>query len=349
MRTVLYNCPYLQAPSAIRWIVASWSEGFKRRGYAFHTCDDPRKLDVMARALQPDILYCDIVSTPIEDESCRNLLADLRQRGTKVCMNVFWPLTGQPPARIEALKQFDVADLYCGEREPDSVTRFAIETGKPYVTMPQAANPQFHFPVPADPRLAYDIAFVGGKLPHKRWFNENVLAPLTKRYRVGLFGPYWTLRDNTLRALSKGARMMHLRTVAAFWDRSRFTISDADEVCLYSSSKISLNFHEREPDNTQPHHIVNQRTFKIAACGGFQIVDPVRALPQYFSSDEIVTAELDARDWLTKVDYFLTHEADRKAIQERATVRALSSHMAQNRVALLEQLLGIMPQVTRAV
>jgi hypothetical protein len=348
MRIALFNCPYLSAPGAIRWIVASWAEGFKRSGYEFHTCDDARLLSAKCHELKPDILYCDIVSTPIEDEACRKLLTEMRQRGTKVCMNVYWPMSDQPAARVDALTRYDVADLYCGEREPDSMTGFGAHTGKRYMTMPQSANPRFHHPVPVNPKFAYDVAFVGAKLPHKKWFNDNILGTLRKRYRVGLFGPGWTLRDNTLRAIGKGARMINYRPLARLCDSARFSISDEDEVCLYSSSKISLNFHEREPDNSQPHHIVNQRTFKIAACGGFQIVDPVIALPKYFASDEIVTAGLDAREWLDKVEYFLTHEAERKAIQERATARALSGHMAQHRVALLEQLLGLSPQVTQA-
>jgi spore maturation protein CgeB len=349
MKTALFNCPYLSAPGAIRWIVASWGEGFKRSGYAFHTCDDARLLEFKCRELKPTILYCDIVSTPIEDEACRDLLREMRQRGTKVCINVYWPMSDQPAARVDALARYNIADLYCGEREPDSMSGFEARTGKRYVTMPQSANPRFHHPVPFNPKFAYDVAFVGAKLPQKRWFNENILGALSKRYRVGLFGPGWTLRDNTLRAISKGARIINYRPLARLCDSARFSISDEDEVSLYSSSKIALNFHEREPDNSQPHHIVNQRTFKIAACGGFQIADPVAALPKYFANDEIVTAEFDAQDWLTKVDYFLTHEAERKAIQERATARALSSHMAQNRVALLEQLLGIVPQFNRAV
>ncbi len=263
-------------------------------------------------------------------------------------MNVYWPMSDQPAARVDALARYDIADLYCGEREPDSMTGFGAHTGKRYVTMPQSANPRFHRPVPSDPKFAYDVAFVGAKLPHKRWFNDNILGVLRKRYRVGLFGPGWTVRDNTLRAISKGARMINYRPLARLCDNARFSISDEDEVCLYASSKVSLNFHEREPDNSQPHHIVNQRTFKIAACGGFQIVDTVAALPRYFASDEIVTAGFDARQWLDKVEYFLTHEAERKSIQERATARALSSHMAQNRVALLEQLLGLPPQIATA-
>lgn len=341
MKNVLYNCPYLQGPGAIRWIIASWKEGFERSGYAFHTCEDARLLSDLCEQLQPTILFCDIVSTPIEDESCRQLLQSLRQRGTKVCLNVYWPLADQPPARVEALRRHDVADLYCGEREPDSMAQFEREMGKPYVTLPQSANPRFHFPVPINPRFAYDVVFLGAKLPHKRWFNEEVLAPLRRRCRVGLFGAGWTWQDNTLRAVSKGARMVGYRPLARWCDSFRLYISDEDEASLYASAKISLNFHEREPDNSQPHHIVNQRTFKIAACGGFQIVDPVLALPKYFSSDEILTAGFDAREWIDKVDYYLSHEDERKAIQQRATKRALGEHMAQHRVVQLERLLGL--------
>ncbi len=341
MKKVLFNCPYLGGPGAIRWIVASWGEGFRRCGYEFHTCDDSRQLEILSKELNPDILYCDIASTPIEDESCRKVLSELRQHGAKVCLSVYWPMADQPVERVEALKRFEIADLYCGEREADSMESFTAYTGKKYITIPQSANPAFHFPVPPNPKFSYDIAFVGAKLPLKRWFNDNILGVLRKRYRVGLFGAGWTLRDNTLRALSKGARIANSLPIARIFDRTRFSISESDEVCLYSSSKISLNFHERDHNNNQPHHIVNQRTFKIAACGGFQIVDPVVALPQYFSGDEIVTANFDAKDWLEKIDYFLNHEAERKAIQERATARALSSHMAHHRVEHLERLLGL--------
>lgn len=343
MKTVLYNCPYLQGPGAIRWIVAGWEEGLKRRGYAFHTCEDTRLLAGLCERLRPDILYCDIVSTPIEEAACRELLASVRSAGTKVCLNIFWPLGAQHRARGEVLRNHDVADLYCGEREPDSMASFERDTGKRYVTMPQSANPRLHFPVPADPHFAYDVAFVGGKLPHKRWFNERVLAPLRRRYRVGLFGPGWTLRDNTKRALSKLWRLAGYSSIATRIDRSRFTISDDDERQLYASARICLNFHEREPDNSQPHHIVNQRTFKIAACGGFQIVDPVAALPRYFAADEIVTAGFDARDWHEKVAYYIRHEDERKAIQERATARAIKEHLAQHRAVFLERLLGLAP------
>ena len=340
MKTVIYNSPYLGAPGAIRWIVASWAEGFRLRGYDFYACDTQDQLIDRCKKNPPSILYCDIVSTPIEDIRFREWLFSLRQHGTKVCMNLYWPMNDQPLERVNALKNFDIADVYCGERESDSMRTFELDTGKTYITMPQSANPRFHYPVASDQKFAYDIVFVGAKLPNKRWFNEKILGELRKRYRVGLFGPGWTHQDNILRAISKGSRLVGANYMARLSDRFRFSVSEEDEPKLYASSKISLNFHERESDNTQPHHIVNQRTFKIAASGGFQIVDPVIALPKYFSSEEIVTANFDEFDWLDKVDYYIAHESERKAIQERATARAQSEHMAHHRVAMLEGLLA---------
>lgn len=340
MKKVLFNAPYCHSPAAIRYIVASWEEGFRRNGYEFHVCDNPSKLENMARSLLPDILYSDIVATPVEQEWVRSLLVDLRAKGAKVCMNVFWPLVGQPEGRAAALQRFDVADIYCGEREPDSMESFVKETGKQYLTMPQSANPRYNFDAGKDPRFAYDVVFLGSRLPHKRWFNENVIAPLRLNFRMGLFGAGWSLRDNTLRALSKASRLARLPALARQFDQRRFSISDDDEKLLYSSAKICINFHERDPDLSQPHHIVNQRTFKIAACGGFQIVDPVKAMGKYFGPDEIVTAGLDAKEWQEKVRFYLSNEDERRAIQERATARALREHMAPHRVELLERWFG---------
>ena len=336
MKKIIFNCPYIHGPGAIKWIVASWEEGFRLKGYEFHVCQDDRTLEAMWERIRPQILYCDIVATRIEDSAIRAFLQKARASGTKVCMSIFWPLVTQAELRADALRRHDVADLYCGEREPDSMGSFELECGKKYMTLPQSASPRFHFPTAPAAKYAYDVVYLGAKLPHKRWFNDNVIGPLRRKYKVGLFGPNWTARDNSLRAVSKLTRMAGLPALARSFDRFRIYIPEEDENKLYSSAKIALNFHEREPDHSQPHYLVNQRTYKIAACGGFQIVDPVAALSKYFAPDEIVTAGFDARDWLDKVAYYLSHDAERKAIQERATARALREHMAHHRVALLE-------------
>jgi spore maturation protein CgeB len=105
---------------------------------------------------------------------------------------------------------------------------------------------------------------------------------------------------------------------------------------LYSSAKICLKFHEREADGSQPHLIVNQRVFKIAACGGFQVYDAVPPIRKYFAEGEIVLADPNRPDeWFRKIDYYLTHDDERTRIQAKGTARALREHTYHNRVTTL--------------
>src|SRR5207302_1169071 len=230
-------------------------------------------------------------------------LEHMRARSVKVVLGVYWPIeSGVPPARIEMLRREDLADLYFGEREPEQMTRFEEETGKRYHVIPNAANPRMHFPVEPVREYAYDIVYLGANLRKKRWFAENVIRPLRKAYRVGVFGPGWSLQDTLLRAGSKACKLAHIYPVAQVIDRIRTSIPPEAERQLYSSAKICLNFHEREDDGSQPHYIVNQRTFKIPACGGFQLCDSVSAVRKYFREDEVIVASLDRDEWREKIE-----------------------------------------------
>jgi len=126
-------------------------------------------------------------------------------------------------------------------------------------------------------------------------------------------------------------RNVKFRLGSDFLNRFRITIPEEEERLLYSSAKICLNAHERETDLSQPHYILNQRTFKIPACGGFEICDWVPALRKYFVEDELVMAQ-DPSDWFKKIEYYLSHEDERKRIQKKGTERALREHTYHNRV-----------------
>ncbi len=336
---VLYHIPYPYGLGADRWICDAWREGFLARGHEFHLFQDGERLAERARAVEPDVFLTAINILDLDAESAA--LRRLRSRGTKVAVWVHWPLgPGTPAARAEWLRREDLADLYFGEREPEQMTRFEEETGKRYQAIPNAANPRMHFPVEPVRRYAYDIVYLGANLRKKRWFAENVIRPLRRTHRVGVFGPGWSLQDTLLRGWSKVCKLARAYPVARAIDRIRISIPPDAERQLYSSAKISLNFHEREDDGSQPHYIVNQRTFKIPACGGFQICDDVPAIRKYFGEDEVVLARLDRPEWLEKVEYFLSHESERKGMQRRGTARALREHMSTNRVDTLLALLG---------
>jgi len=336
---VLYHIPYPDGLGADRWICEGWREGFRALGHEFDLLTAGHPLSERAGTARPDVFFTAINLIDLERE--RTTLRMMRDRGTKVLLWVHWPLEARiDPRRAEVLKRDDVADVYFGEREPEQMVPFQEETGKRYLVIPNAANPALHFPVAPVPRYRYDIVYLGANLRKKRWFAERILRPLGRKYRVGVFGPGWSIRDQALRAGARACRMGGAFPIARAIDRARITVPPEAERALYSSATVALNFHEREDDGSQPHYIVNQRTFKIPACGGFQICDEVPAIRKYFADDEVVLVPLDPAEWMARIEYFLSHEREREAISTRGAERARREHLSTHRVKSVLALLG---------
>ena len=338
MKSILFIHPYLNGPSAARWIFQAWRTGFEHEGYVCYSCS-PDQLTQVTKNLTPDLIWCDIVSSPIEDDSFRLSLENLRANGSKILLWLYWPLWDLPEKRQKAVINEDIADLYFGEREKDAIYGFEEQTGKTYHTLPMFANSSLHKVGNIRKDLEFDITFVGAKLPKKKWFNNNIIKPLSKKYKVGLFGTNWTISDNIKRAGSRLLRVGKMNTIASYIDHTRFAISDADEVDLYSSSKICLNFHERANDLSQPHHVMNHRAFKIIACGGFQICDRVQGMSNYFTDDELCMVDCNEKEWFDKIEHYIHAEAERKKYIECGMQRVKKEHMDYHRVRLIESLL----------
>jgi len=340
---ILYHQPYLQGVGADRWICRAWEEGFVRMGHEFAVLTHEHELGARLREIRPHLFMSQANVLDIADAGVRAELLSARRRGTRVMLQVAWPWPPSfPKEREPVLRSEDIADIYFGENEPEQMVTFTKETGKQYHVVPNAANPQMHYPGTLNPRFQYDVVYLGANLRKKRWFVDKVLPEVRKRWKLGLFGPGWTIRDNALRGLSRGLRGARLYRLAGRIDRGRIAISEEEERQLYRSAKVCLNFHEREDDGSQPHYIVNQRTFKIAACGGFQLCDEVPAIRKYFTEDEVVMARLDPADWIDKIGYYLSHEEERVAIQRKGAARAAADHLSTNRVRLVLELCGLL-------
>lgn len=185
--------------------------------------------------------------------------------------------------------------------------------------LPLAALPQLHQPQDLSAldlrRYGADISFMGAGYPNRReafrqlahldfkiwgteWDNEYALAPLIQQ---------------------AGAR-----------------ISPEEAVKIYSASKINLNLHSSVNPKTlvTGGDFVNPRTFELAACQAFQLVDERSLLPELFAPDELAT--FDSMDDLkAKIDYYLNHEEERQNLARRAQARALKDHTYQQRMETL--------------
>lgn len=328
---ILYYIPFITV-GADRWIYEGWRDAFIDMGHDFiemRASDEPKRI----LGMRPDIF---LVANFMDLKKYKDFLCALRKNGTVIAMAIDWPMDD---TRLAMIRDFDIADIYFGEREVESIIDFERATGHAYHLIPNAANKLLHYPKAPEKKYEYDIVYLGAKLPKKKNFFESVLYPLMKRYSVGVFGPYWTVKDNILRSGSKLCKALSFSRGVSYLDALRITIPPEDESALYSSAKISLNFHEREEDGTQPHYILNQRTFKIPACGGFELCDYVPALRRYFTEGEVVMAR-DPKDWMDKVDHFLSHQSERDRIRRAGMQRALADHTYHQRVDLLFRICG---------
>lgn len=91
------------------------------------------------------------------------------------------------------------------------------------------------------------------------------------------------------------------------------------------ASKIVLNnCHYAEIDG------VNKRTFEVAGCGAFQLADSP-GISEFFKEGSEIITFTTKDDLKEKVDYFLSHEKERKTIAALAQKRAYEEHTYAHR------------------
>ena len=115
-------------------------------------------------------------------------------------------------------------------------------------------------------------------------------------------------------------------------------LSLEDEAKIYFSSKISINVHEEYQLDFGGE--CNERTFKIPASGGFQIVDDVAVISKYFKKGEEILVASNNDEWRDMVQHFLQHEDERQMIARAGRERVLSEHTYDHRVRLIESLIN---------
>ncbi len=105
-----------------------------------------------------------------------------------------------------------------------------------------------------------------------------------------------------------------------------------DECCnLYASSRISLNIHP-----PYLHSGPNQRDIDIPVCDGFLLTDlhlhAGERMKEFFEPETEIALYEDANELRQKVEYYLDHPDERRAITEAAKARIQTDHTFTRRV-----------------
>lgn len=192
--------------------------------------------------------------------------------------------------------------------------------------LPMAADPDVHGPVTLsqeDRRLyGADVSFVGAG-----YANRRRLFPLLLRqpWSFKLWGNEWDGADNLQSVLQlNGAR-----------------IDTATCMKVFSATTINLNLHSASGDGLDPYaDFVNPRTFELAACGAFQLVDHRSLLEEFFAPQEIAPfRSFDEVPGL--VQRWLADSAARHATASAAQTRVLNSHTYVHRMKDLLAQIGL--------
>lgn len=187
------------------------------------------------------------------------------------------------------------------------------------VYLPLAADPAFHAPLDLSPverkRFGSDLSFMGAGYPNRRVAFRQLLDLDFK-----IWGNEWDGDPVLAPYLQEGGRR----------------VSSEECVKIFNASRINLNLHSSiDPARlVSGGDFVNPRTFELAACGAFQLVDERSLLAESFAGDEVASFS-SLEELRDKISHFLGREDERRAMSARARARVLAEHTYDHRMRRL--------------
>lgn len=185
------------------------------------------------------------------------------------------------------------------------------------VYLPVACDPMIHRPLnlTAEEQVRYgsDISFFGAGYNNRR----HMFTPLANR-DFKIWGTEWPACLPFTKLVQDGGRRM-----------------EPDEyVKIFSATKINLNLHSSsERDGVEPFgDFVNPRTFELASCGAFQLVDDRTLLPELFEAGKEIAVFRDGGELTDQIQHYLAHPEERLQMAEAARSRALREHTYEHRL-----------------
>jgi spore maturation protein CgeB len=198
--------------------------------------------------------------------------------------------------------------------------------------LPLACDPAVHRSIPnLDPKYIIDVSFIG--VPFKgsqRVRTIDAIAPMLAEYNCKLIGA--TGHDRWGTALVNG-RLLAPHIVDEF-----ISIDEASH--YYNGAAINLNLHKDSYGHMwdrNAHRLPAQspceRTFAIAGCGGFQIIDATRPdLGRLFKPGEEITVFASTHELEDRIRHFLHHEDERRQMAAALQQDVHRNHTYANRV-----------------
>jgi spore maturation protein CgeB len=217
------------------------------------------------------------------------------------------------------LGDFDLVLSYTGGRALDELT--ATLGARAVAPLYGSVDPDVHRPVPADPRLACDLSYLGTYAADRQAALDRLFLQAARQRPARRF---------TL------AGSMYPGDFA--WAPNIFYLSHlppGDHPSFYCSSGWTLNV-TRGPMAAMGY-CPSGRLFEAAACGAAILSDWWEGLDAFFAPGEEILIAHDTADAVAALDMT---DAGRQAMARRARERTLDCHTAAIRASELEETLA---------
>jgi spore maturation protein CgeB len=249
---------------------------------------------------KPDILFISKGETITVDT-----LWKIREKTSTRIVNVFPDnpfYTGKFEA-IEPCHYFFVKDSYV----LDVLQKAGL---KNVYYLPQCTDPDVHKPMQLNDQenelYCSDLSLIGSMYPYRLKFIEQIVD-----FNPSLWGRGWSKVSNLeILKLYRGKDIRGTRKAKAI-----------------SGSAISLNPHHPLNDING----VNRRTFDIAACRGFQLVDCKVDMERVFTINKEIICFRTIDELRRLIEYYLRHPNERVQVAEAAYQRVLKEHTYDHR------------------
>ncbi|HJT18923.1 MAG TPA: glycosyltransferase [Nitrospira sp.] len=192
--------------------------------------------------------------------------------------------------------------------------------------LPMAADPEVHTPLVPTPaeqsEYGADVSFVGAGYANRRAILPQLI---TKEWTFKLWGNEWDGASALSSVLQRNGARIDTETC----------------VKVFNATKVNVNLHSHTGRGLDPDaDFVNPRTFELAACGAYQLVDQRSLLGDLFTQEEIAVFRR-TEDLPDRIRTSLREPDLRKAMGQAARRRILEEHTFQHRMQELLAQVGM--------
>jgi spore maturation protein CgeB len=338
-KCIAYHMPAPKTIYAQKSIFEGFRNAFESKGYKFVAFTPDDNLEDFLKEHNPDI-FMTASHFFYRKFLDYEILRKYRAKGMILFTKIdFWdsPLNKNrineaPSMRNDStakklIESGDLGDFYYstssqGDQRMEGFSKFAKQD---FITIPLAADSVTLRPEVTD-KFKADISFIGTNLAQKRTFFKEWLFPLKDIYDVRLYGQDWTVMD---RNIGRAAKLGQYFNMPGLRSLQKPKLELGDEAKIYASSRILVNLHEDYQRKFGGD--CNERTFKIPFCGGFEVVDDVEVIRDYFVDGKEIVIAKNKDEWFEKIEYYYNHPSEAKKIALAGARRAAKDHTYHNR------------------